>query len=114
MFFLTEDATVVCDHRMGVVINQPTQNWMTINQRRILVEPDPEGKTIKGCPMYGAGIKPCVTTLKVMEGYSDFIRIDGHAVCLDTVTGLTDGTPPGTVNYIVVEPGQNFVFVGPA
>jgi hypothetical protein len=109
MFFLTEDATVVCDHRTGVVTNQPTQNWVTISQRRILVEPDPEGKTIKGCPNYGPTIKPCVTTLKVKEGYSDFISIDGRAVCLDTLTGLTDGTPPGAVNYIVVDPGQRLV-----
>jgi len=114
MFLLTEDAKIVCDHRLGVVKNEPTQEWVTINQRRILVDSDPEGKEIKGCPNYGPTIKPCTKTLKVKEGYSDFIRIDGHAVCLDSLAGLTDGTPPGIVNYIVVEPGQNFVSLGPA
>lgn len=109
MFFLTEDAKIVCDHRMGVVTNAPSQAWVTINQRHILVATDPEGRPIKGCPNYGPTIKPCTTTLKVKEGYSEFIRIDGQAVCLDTVTGLTDGTPPGTVNYIVVDPGQQLI-----
>jgi hypothetical protein len=56
--------------------------------------------------MYGAGIRPCKNTLKVLRGYSDWIRIDERRVCLDTVTGLTDGTPPGTVKYIVADPGQ--------
>jgi hypothetical protein len=114
IYFLTEDAKLVCDHQRGVITNAPTQDWVTINERRILVAMDPEGRPINGCPNYGPTIKPCVTTLKVKEGYSDFIRIDGRAVCLDTVTGLTDGTPPGIVNYIVVEPGQNFVLVGSA
>jgi hypothetical protein len=37
------------------------------------------------------------------------VRIDGCAVCLDTVTGLTDGTPPGIVTYKVRSPGQTLV-----
>lgn len=109
MFFLTEDATIVCDHRLGIVTNAPTQNLVTVDRRRVLVEPDPEGKPIKGCPNYGPTVKPCTATLVVKEGYSDFIRIDGRPVCLDPVTGLTDGTPPGVVNYIVIDPGQKLV-----
>jgi hypothetical protein len=79
--FLTDDATIVCDHRLGVVTNVPTQNLVTINKRRVLVEPDPEGKPIKGCPNYGPTVKPCTTTLKVKEGYSDF-RVFGN--CRET------------------------------
>ncbi len=106
MLFLTEDAKVVCDHRMGIITNAASQDWVTIDNRRILVSTDPEGRPIKCCPNYGPTIKPCTTTLKVKEGYSEFIRIDGHEVCLATVRGLTDGTPPGTVNYLVLVPGQ--------
>jgi len=109
MLFLTEDAKVVCQHELGIVQNVPTQNWLTIGQRRVLVEIDPEGKTIKGCPNMGVGIRPCVTTLKVTAGYSEFLRVDGHRICLDTVTGLTDGTPPGLVKYKVNNAGQQFV-----
>jgi len=59
--------------------------------------------------MYGPGLKPCATTLRVTKGYSDFVSIGGRRVCLDAVTGLTDGTPPGTVNYVVRKPGQRLV-----
>lgn len=109
MKILTEDAVVVCAHELGTVKNQPSQDWVTIGKRRILVEKDPEGRTISNCPNIGAAIKPCQHTLPVQEGYSPFIRIDGHRICLDTVTGLTDGTPPGVVKYHVRTPGQEFV-----
>lgn len=106
---LTEDALLVCAHELGHVHNQPTQSLLTIAGRRVLVEPNPEGKSISGCPNIGLTIKPCTSTLKVQVGYSAYIRVDGKRICLDTVTGLTDGTPPGTVKYKVRSPGQNLV-----
>ena len=109
MFFLTEDSVLICDHIRGIVQNITTQDWVTINDRIIQVEINPEGRTIKGCPNMGPGIRPCVTTLRVQTGYSDWIRIDSKRVCLDTVTGLTDGTPPGLVNYRVRDPKQSLV-----
>jgi hypothetical protein len=109
MKWLTEDAALVCAHELGRVINQPTQDLVTIGHRRVLVENDPEGRTIVACPNVGATIKPCQHTLQVQQGYSDFIRIDKRRVCLDTVTGLTDGTPPGTIKYKVNNPGQDLV-----
>ena len=109
MKFLTEDARVVCKHENGVVGIVGTQRLVTVNGRTVLVNNDPEGRPIASCPNVGATIKPCTTTLKVTDGYSTFIRVDGRAVCLDTVTGLTDGTPPGTVKYEVRNPGQTLV-----
>ena len=109
MLFITEDAVVVCQHELGHVQNVPSQNWVTVAKRRVLVEIDPEGRTIKGCPNMGVGIRPCLTTLKVTSGYSNLIRIGGKRLCLDTVTGLTDGTPPGLVKYKVNNAGQPFV-----
>jgi len=109
MKLLTEDAVIVCDHQLGIVQNKPSQSLVTINGRRILVENDPEGRTIKGCPNIGLTIKPCNTTLKVKKGYSQMLHIGGHAICLDILSGLTDGTPPGTVNYKVRSPGQSLV-----
>jgi hypothetical protein len=109
MNILTEDALVVCKHELGTVNLQPAQDWVTIRLRRVLVEPDPEGRPIKACPNVGATIKPCQKTLKVQKGYSDWIRIEGQRVCLDTVIGLTDGTPPGLVQYHVRQPGQELV-----
>jgi hypothetical protein len=109
MKLLTEDAVLTCKHIIGTVQNRPTQDLVTVAGRKVLVETDPEGRPISSCPNVGATIKPCTATLKVEEGYSAWIRVDGRRVCLDTVTGLTDGTPPGTVKYVVRTPGQDFV-----
>ena len=109
MRWLTEDAVVTCKHVLGIVQQEPCQELVTIARRRVLVEPDPVGRTIKGCPNVGATIKPCVKTLAVQEGYSPFIRVAGRRVVLDSLTGLTDGTPPGTVKYVVRDPGQKLV-----
>jgi hypothetical protein len=110
MKWITEDAVLACDHG-GKVSNKPSQSLVTINGRKVLVSNDPEGRSISACPNLNptAGIKPCLNTLKVIEGYSAFVAIDGHKVCLDTVTGLTDGTPPGTVTYKVLSPGQTLM-----
>ena len=109
MLLLTEDAVLVCKHEMGVVRIVGTQNLVTIGGRQVLVEQDPEGRPIAGCPNIGATIKPCLLTLRAQAGYSGWVRIDGKGVCLDTVSGLTDGTPPGVVKYEVRSAGQSFV-----
>lgn len=108
MLLITEDAVVKCEHA-GVVKNTTSQSFVTVEGRLLQIEPNPMSRTIGGCPNYGPTIKPCTSTLVVRGGYSTFIRISNHAVCLDTVWGLTDGTPPGAVKYQVAAPGQNFV-----
>lgn len=109
MQWLTEDAVITCKHELGTVVLVPTQDLVTIEQRKVLVENNPETKLIINCPNIGATIKPCTLTLKVEAGYSDFLSIEGRRICLDTVTGLTDGTPPGMVKYVVRSPGQELV-----
>lgn len=113
MLLLTDAAHVVCKHELGKVIVSGVQTLVTIDGRPVLVEPDPQGRPIVGCPNIGATIKPCLLALPVQAGYSDWIRIDGRRVCLDTVTGLTDGTPPGVVKYEVRFAGQVFVTEAP-
>jgi hypothetical protein len=109
MRLLTEDAVLVCLHELGKVENQPSQQLVTIDDRKVLVDNDPEMRSISRCPNIGVTIKPCQTTLKVKVGYSTFVRIDGRKVALDSVRGLTDGTPPGIVEYKVRRPGQGLV-----
>lgn len=111
MKVLTKDARIVCDHRTGIVQVDATQNFVTINGRPILVEHDPASKRIAGCANIVATIKPCTLTLVVLAGYSDFVRIGGRRICLDPITGFTDGTPPAAVKYLVERPGQEFVEV---
>jgi len=108
MKVLTEDAVLVCDHELGTVGIVPTQNLVTISRRKILVENNPEGRPISRCPNIGIAMKPCQRTFAVQSGYSLFVRIGGKPVCLDIVTGVTDGTPPG-VKYKVRRPGQDLV-----
>jgi len=113
MKLLTEKAILECAHINGVVLGIPAgQDLVTVEGVKLLVETDPQGRPIVGCPNAGPTIKPCTSTLVVKTGYSALVRIDGRRVCLDTVSGLTDGTPPGTVEYRVRSPGQTLVASG--
>ncbi|HEX9018919.1 MAG TPA: hypothetical protein VF806_07015 [Anaerolineaceae bacterium] len=110
MKILTLKAVIICAHiPPGKVSLSATQKLVTVEGVPVLVRADPEAKSIVGCPNARPGIKPCTLTLVVKKGYSDLMRIDGRQVCLDTINGLTDGTPPGTVNYTVQKPGQTLV-----
>lgn len=109
MRVLTVDALVVCAHELGRVGLVPSQSFVTVEGRPVLVRADPEGRPIAGCPNIGPTIKPCTATLAVQQGYSPLVTVDGRPVCLDSLAGLTDGTPPGTVKYKVNAPGQSLV-----
>lgn len=108
MKWIVKPADIRCDHD-GKVANNPSQHWVQISGHPVLVDDDPQGRAIARCPNIGATMKPCVKTLRVITGYSAWIRVDGHAVVLDNLDGLTDGTVPGTVHYRVRLPGQSFV-----
>ena len=114
-YILTDRAKLVCQHKIGVVVLFATQHLVRIAGHAVLVGGLPKGDTefqpIIGCPNLGMTIKPCTLSLKALVGYSNFIFIKGRPICLDTISGLTDGTPPGCVNYEVASPGQNFVEV---
>lgn len=107
---VTENAVVVCAHRGGIR-NAPSQTLVRVTGQRVLVEPDPVGRDIGLCPNAAPPMKKCAKTLSVREGYSAFVRIDGRPVVLDNLSGLTDGTPPGAVEYLVADPGQTLVGV---
>lgn len=111
MRILVNEAVLRCGHD-GKVQNVPSQEWVRVKGSPVLVDNDPQGRDISMCPNVGINIKPCNKTLPVTKGYSIFIRIGGKAICLDTVEGFTDGTPPGGVKYNVRRPGQTFVGSG--
>jgi hypothetical protein len=108
MRWVTVRASIKCGHD-GRVDNLPSQAWVTIDGAPVLVDHDPQGRKIAGCPNYGPTIKPCTKTLQVIEGYSDWLVIGGQGVVLSHLDGLTDGTVPGTVHYTVRDPGQAYV-----
>lgn len=109
MKILTRDATLSCAHAAGKVARYASQNFVFVDGSPVMVHGDPAGRTISGCPNVGLTIKPCQNTLAVQEGYSSLVYIQGKPICLESVTGLTDGTPPGMVTYNVQDPGQHFV-----
>ena len=109
MELMVERAVVNCDHQTGLIPQKASQRFVRIDGSPVLVKPDPLGRSIGGCPNVAVTNKPCLKTVTVKAGYSSWIRIGSHPVCLDTVTGLTDGTPPGTVTYNVRDCGQHFV-----
>lgn len=102
------ESVIKCDHD-GRVTNEASQQWVTIAGTPVLVATDPEERDIVACPNYGPTIKPCATTLTVAVGYSERVTIDGRAVVLSHLDGLTDGTPPGFVHYRVRDPRQRYV-----
>jgi hypothetical protein len=108
MDWVTTKASIKCAHD-GKVTNLPTQTWVRVDTYPVLVDNDPEGRDIGGCPNIGPTMKPCNRTLRAFKGYSTYIRIGGHGVVLDNLDGLTDGTLPGTVHYNVRQPGQTYV-----
>ena len=110
MLWLTEDARLRCDHG-GHVSVAATQDLVRIEKRRALVHPDPEARPIAACPNANplAGILPCLHTLEAREGYSAFVRIEGERVCLQSILGYTDGSPPRIANYKVADAAQSFV-----
>ena len=110
MLLMTTRGKILCDHKLGQVKSLVAFHpWVQIDGAPVLVLPDPAGRSISGCPNIAVGIKPCTTTLAVTKGYSSFVRIDGIPVCFGNVGGLTDGSPPGVVEYAGASAGQNHV-----
>ena len=109
MLVLTEDAILNCAHILGLVDIQPSQDFVTVTKRHILVDSDPEHRPIAPCPNINVGIKPCTETLWVDKGYSEFVRIGGKRICLESLEGITNGTPPRSVKFRVRTAGQDFV-----
>lgn len=111
MRVVTAQSRQACEHGADAQL-APSQRWVTVEGAPILVGPDPEGRTIVRCPNIGPAIKPCTITLPVREGHSALIRINGQPVCLETVCGFTDGTPPGIVRYTISDAAQQLVRAG--
>lgn len=105
MRWVTENASIACGHQ-GRVANLAGQRWVSIGGVPVLVDNDPQGRRIAGCPNIGPTIKPCTKTLRVIEGYSGWLTIGGHRIVLSNLDGITDGTVPGTVHYTVQLAGQ--------
>ena len=106
MMMLVLPGVLRCGHD-GKVANTASQEWVRIAAEPVLVATDQEGREISMCQNISTNTKQCNHTLAVIRGYSEFVRIGGAKVCLDSIDGMTDGVPP--THYTVREPGQRFV-----
>jgi hypothetical protein len=105
---LTSNAVITCIHG-GQVTLIPKQTQVTIQGGAVLCEPDLMGAPIVGCAQPPSpGTKPCTLVVSTLPGSTSLkVIVGGRPAYVATLTGLTDGVPPGTL--IVASPGQTIV-----
>jgi hypothetical protein len=99
---LTEQASIGCGHS-GTVQLAAGQATL-VSGAAVLVAGDLDGRPIAGCTTAGPGLVPCTAVLSVIGGTAARLSAGGRAVLLDTVSGMTNGNPTGTLT--VLTPGQ--------
>ena len=105
---VTSDATIMCVHG-GQVTLIPKQTQVTIQGGAILCEPDLVGAPIVGCAQPPSpSTVPCTVVVATLPGSTSLkVVVGGKPAYVATLTGLTNGVPPGTL--IVANPGQTTV-----
>ena len=105
---VTSNATILCAHG-GRVTLLPKQTQVVIQGGPVLCEGDLIGSPIIGCLQPPSpGTKPCTTVVSTLPGSSSLkVTAAGRPVYVATLSGMTDGVPPGTI--MVVNPGQTVV-----
>lgn len=105
---VTSNAVITCIHG-GQVVLTPKQVQVTIQGGSVMCEPDLVGSPIVGCAQPPTpATKPCTTVISTLPGSSDpRVLVGGRPVYVATLSGLTDGVPPGAL--IVASPGQTLV-----
>ena len=93
---LTTSSTLKCVHG-GTLQVQASTSQLSAGGSPTLVEADVLAATVSGCSNTNAaaGQMPCVT-VTVLAGQSTNLTVAGQAVLLESATGLTSSTPPGT------------------
>ena len=102
---LTSNATVICAHG-GQVQLIPKQAIVQAQGGMVMCEGDLIGSPIIGCLQPPSpGSKPCTLVVSALPGGSNpKVLVGGRPAHIATVTGMTDGVPPGVIT--VVQPGQ--------
>lgn len=111
MKLLVQPATIQCTHGAPLQLSA-TQMLVKINGQPVLTRPSPTGGVFTGCANNNpqAGLKPCISPLPAMAGYSLLVKINGQAAATDALSGPTDSTPPA--QYRVAQAGQQLVSTG--
>lgn len=102
---VTAAATITCIHG-GQVTLIPKQQQVTIQGAPVLCEGDLVGAPIIGCAQPPSpATKPCTMVASTLPGGTSLkVQVAGRPAHIATLSGLTDGVPPGAI--MVVNPGQ--------
>jgi hypothetical protein len=102
---LNSNAIIMCDHG-GMVELIPKQFQVSIEGGFVLCDPDLVGAPITGCSQPATSYTaPCTLVVETLPGSSSpNIIVAGRPAYIETLTGVTNGSPPGTIS--VVFPGQ--------
>ena len=106
---ITTNATIMCAHG-GRVQLIPKQTTVHAGGAPVLRETDLIGAPILGCAQPPSpGSKPCTAVVSTipMSGTAVKVLVAGLNAHTQTVMGMTDGVPPGTIQ--VIDPGQQKV-----
>ena len=94
---LTTAAKIQCSHQGMVQVPSAGQSVLQVDGNPALVTGDLVGKSIAGCTLTpSTTTKPCTSTASMLIGAATLMEVGGKSVLLDTATGITDSTPPGT------------------
>jgi hypothetical protein len=101
-------ATIMCAHG-GQVQIIPKQTTVMAGGAPVLCEPDLVGCPIVGCAQPPSpSSKPCLVVVSTLPGSTSMkVMAGGRPVYIQTLTGMTDGVPPGIITC--VNPGQTTV-----
>jgi hypothetical protein len=105
---VTSNAVIMCAHG-GQVTLIPKQTQVTIQGGAVLCEPDLMGSPIIGCAQPPSpSTKPCTMVVSTLPGSTSLkVMVGGRPAYVATLSGLTDGVPPGAI--MVTSPGQTVV-----
>jgi hypothetical protein len=101
---VTTNDTIMCIHG-GTVVLTPKQGDDTPSGGAVMRETDLIGAPIVGCAQPPTiSSKPCTTVVSTLPGGSaPTVLVGGLPAHVSTLSGITDGVPPGTIS--VVAPG---------
>ena len=96
---------VICPHA-GRVMLSPRQVTVIAGGGYAICLDDVVGAPIVGCVTPDTKLTaPCKRVVAVLPGSTSMVvSVASRPVCVETLTGLTDGRPPGTIS--VASPGQ--------
>ncbi|MBU2670217.1 hypothetical protein KOI35_42625 [Actinoplanes bogorensis] len=104
---LNADAKIGCGHGGSVRISAG-QDKLVAGGAAVLIDGDLDGATVSGCgTTQSSSTSQCKSVSSVIGGTAAKLTAGGSKVLLETVSGLTDGVPPGTL--VVQSAGQTIL-----